>query len=836
MHEQDFVTNYTETDVAGDRLTVKKYRVEWDDMDKTEGDIRATRDFGADYFDGDFLHLFSTAMTVSSVSTTSIPWGVYNNDSGVYDQVSASQSFLNLWLQTNSGPVHRFLLEEADAGSYYTDTYTSVSVGTTYYIEVERDESQGTYGTLYCRIYSDGIRTTLVDTLSVALHTSKKDFRYMTVGASYDNNSSAAHQDGFIENLILTEDLTAGDNEQNLFAYAKKDEQARLTVESDKVTSTSLDQDEDAYLAKDFGAAHFSGDFLHTFNMNTTARANTSITAYWAMANELGSVGDLYGNLDPYVHVRHQQAFGILLNETDSAGSSTYDNYAAAATSTDYYIEVERDEAVGANGTMYCRIYSDSTFSTLVDVLSITLTFTADWRYLYAHQAWDTGTSGRTQSGYTADLNIHEDNGCEVLTDYTEDDTNGRFTVYRNRIDFSGLQRADQDHIVYTDKGADYYDGDFLFTVAGQADTANNDTLAICWAVTNDVDDIGDIDTNSGDALWCGFQDTAGTDSIKIQELAGGTAFNDSYASMATGTKYWLEIERDESIGSFGSLICRIFGTAGRTNAVDTLALALHEKEDFRYLYAIGTKYDAAKTNTISGSFDSLKELSAPTEYENYKDYTLVTDTTQRIFQDDYTKTRFSTRRNDSDYLYKDFGASYFSADFTHTLEAEVNNYLNSGHAVVWGMANAVDDFKGLRDASEDYLSLLFFQTNGTGAFLGRFDLNEADAGTDYKDRSPATAELDARYYIDVERVMGDSANGSLYARIYEDIHKTRLWDQLALDLRNDYDWRYLYAASSRDTGSDYRLFGAVYNLNLNEDDATTIPIFAHHYKMLMRA
>lgn len=91
-------------------------------------------------------------------------------------------------------------LQETNGSSDTTDQSSELSTDTNYYLTINRNESEGTYGKLYCYIYSDSIRSTLVDTLTVTL-TEKQDFRYLFGSTSYDSATGGKAYSGTISNL-----------------------------------------------------------------------------------------------------------------------------------------------------------------------------------------------------------------------------------------------------------------------------------------------------------------------------------------------------------------------------------------------------------------------------------------------------------------------------------------------------------------------------------------------------------------------------------------------------------------------------------------------------------
>ncbi len=91
-------------------------------------------------------------------------------------------------------------LQETNGAADTTDQSSELSTDTDYYLKVTRDESEGTYGKLYCYIYSDSVRLTLVDTLTVTL-TEKQDFRYQFGSISHDGTTGGKAWSGTISNL-----------------------------------------------------------------------------------------------------------------------------------------------------------------------------------------------------------------------------------------------------------------------------------------------------------------------------------------------------------------------------------------------------------------------------------------------------------------------------------------------------------------------------------------------------------------------------------------------------------------------------------------------------------
>lgn len=202
MGVEDFSVDYTKVDPAGNGdITVTSTRATATVLNRNE-DAYLYRDKGVNHFDGDFEHLITGKATLMDVSCLVSIWGLYNvldDHKGVED---ASEDGLTVFFH-NASASTRLYLKEIDAGTFY-EVFSVINLDTDYYLRIVRDESIGTHGTVFCFIYTDAARTVLLDTSSIALHTSKKDFRYV-YGMQSFNSSTTEEFSGYSENLDLQE-------------------------------------------------------------------------------------------------------------------------------------------------------------------------------------------------------------------------------------------------------------------------------------------------------------------------------------------------------------------------------------------------------------------------------------------------------------------------------------------------------------------------------------------------------------------------------------------------------------------------------------------------------
>lgn len=192
------LTTYTKIDPAPAALTVTASRVTYAAMPEFP-DRLLYFDFGANHFDGDFI--INLTMQRSFI----IKGGILNfslaNDIDDYRTIDlANGSMLSVRMTCINSTDFRMTLIELDSGTQNGFGSFVGNVDTPYYTTFRRDEAVGTYGTLYLDIYSDVARTNLLEALSGALHSSKKDFQYLFAiqnsGSSNDGSS-----DGFVEDI-----------------------------------------------------------------------------------------------------------------------------------------------------------------------------------------------------------------------------------------------------------------------------------------------------------------------------------------------------------------------------------------------------------------------------------------------------------------------------------------------------------------------------------------------------------------------------------------------------------------------------------------------------------
>jgi hypothetical protein len=183
---EDFTTwSPGETDPPTGVITVTPMTVSWVNFNR-QVDRYHVDDKGVNAIDGDFEYLFRWKMTAMDNSAAVYSPMVANLLDDGKNIADVSGDFLANWLG-KTPTAHVILLQELDGGSLYQDTSINLSLNTNYYAKFKRVESTGTHGTGYTLIFDDPDRTSSVDNLSITLHTSKKDYRYLYAVNSYNS-------------------------------------------------------------------------------------------------------------------------------------------------------------------------------------------------------------------------------------------------------------------------------------------------------------------------------------------------------------------------------------------------------------------------------------------------------------------------------------------------------------------------------------------------------------------------------------------------------------------------------------------------------------------------
>lgn len=205
--------------------------------------------------------------------------------------------------------------------------------------------------------------------------------------------------------------------------------------------------------------------------------------------------------------------------------------------------------------------------------------------------------------------------GFENFLTWTEVDGGDDVVISQYQVTWADEARSAVNY-VYNDLGTGYLDGSFQVTFQANCSSSTaGDDGATYWAVSNSLGTWKSLYIDSGDDIL-GFAEVHPSSPNELRwylrENAGATQYASSDYFIPTGsTTYYISIIRDETIGAYGQLQAYIYDDYIGGNEVDTLTLNLHEKVDFRYIFA-HQSYGNAGAYTFSGltAYMELTELS----------------------------------------------------------------------------------------------------------------------------------------------------------------------------------------------------------------------------------
>ena len=196
MAKRQLYNTYTEVDTAG-RLTITADTIQVNSLD-TDETAYLNKDFGINFFDADFEHNFEFSCTVSTGNVVTYLWGM-SNENGAIGETLAGNS---VCLSVHWNGAALVLSEGTGAAVHTTAGAVTLAKSTSYYVRMYRDETVGTYGTLYCYIYNDCSCIDLVEVMVLTLHV-KTNFRYAYAVSSAKSAVPDTVWSGYVRYLNL---------------------------------------------------------------------------------------------------------------------------------------------------------------------------------------------------------------------------------------------------------------------------------------------------------------------------------------------------------------------------------------------------------------------------------------------------------------------------------------------------------------------------------------------------------------------------------------------------------------------------------------------------------
>lgn len=196
--------------------------------------------------------------------------------------------------------------------------------------------------------------------------------------------------------------------------------------------------------------------------------------------------------------------------------------------------------------------------------------------------------------------------------------------------------------------------------------------------------------------------------------------------------------------------------------------------------------------------------------YQDFTTYT-ETDAAGRLTVAANGITIASLDNDEGSYVYKDFTASYFSADFDFSFRISVTLGTGVEAAHLFAVANAVNDVSAIVAGSGDALYATWSD--------GTLSISESNGGS-VSSQSLAGLSLNTPYFVRISRDETVGTFGALYAYVYTDAQYTELVGKITLNLTKKTDFRYLYAFSGVSTGGG----GVAFSGSLTYLDLTPNP------------
>jgi len=179
------------------RITIAAQTLTFSGLQRNEN-AYVYRDLGSDFYYGDFSHQFQFKINAGAAEDSIVfLWGLANAINNFYGLYTESAPALGLYAIVASGTLYLRLYEFY--GSAAVHQSGGIAYGLDRYVTITRDETVGTYGKLYCNIYSNAARTTIVDALELSLR-AKVDFRYKYSLSSY-NTGHALAMSGYVKSF-----------------------------------------------------------------------------------------------------------------------------------------------------------------------------------------------------------------------------------------------------------------------------------------------------------------------------------------------------------------------------------------------------------------------------------------------------------------------------------------------------------------------------------------------------------------------------------------------------------------------------------------------------------
>ena len=378
------------------------------------------KDFGVDYFNGDFTHRKKFILT-SSESLIWI-WGVSNFINDLYLSIAAEESSVGIYCNHTGG--HDWMTLSLCESGYRIRSEAAENVhieqNIQYFVTITRDDdggvnSAGRYsffvctGNYYGEVDAIDVGTTYCDSSAGQ----QLDFRYGYAVSSYYTDTYS-----LMSGVLSEQDFGGGTEDLLTFTPLWQ----LVVTDAQTITWTGLlCRTTGYYIYKDLGEDYFSGDFTHRFKHTETDITGSICYGFpWALTNDLNQlklIDDAAGSflaLGLFFDSIHQTQLlvNLVINEDGATDTTTTDYFITIG--TEYYYTISRDDDAGANSTGQITVYvcTDNYYGEVGANLVHTITGDCgegqqnDFRYVHASQSWTSGSIQKFISGTVKDLDL----------------------------------------------------------------------------------------------------------------------------------------------------------------------------------------------------------------------------------------------------------------------------------------------------------------------------------------------------------------------------------------------------------------------------------------------
>ena len=162
------------------------------------------------------------------------------------------------------------------------------------------------------------------------------------------------------------------------------DPDSKITVSTDKVVSSGMLCNSDAFVGLDCGTDYFDNFGIISRCKIVAISANGAYGFFMGVSNDIGVLGDPSSYSLAVASCRLADKYYIKLQFYDTVGVVSEDSYECSA-GVDYYCVMRR---MSGYDTAYLLIYSDASMTVLLDTLSVSdSAISTKFRYLYIHSS-----------------------------------------------------------------------------------------------------------------------------------------------------------------------------------------------------------------------------------------------------------------------------------------------------------------------------------------------------------------------------------------------------------------------------------------------------------------